>query len=226
MCGRYTLVSDLNRLIREFGITGQMPRLEPRYNIAPSQPVPVVLMGEDRTISLRLMRWGLVPHWSKDVTMGNRLINARIETVFDKPAYRDPMQYRRCVLPADGFYEWRDSRPHHVARKTGRMIALAGVWDHWQDEHGNELETCAVLTTASTGLLQRIHPRMPVMLDPAATAGWLTAPSGRDALDYIHRQPALDDLHGFFVSTRVNAPTADGPSLIEPDDLGPMSLFE
>ncbi len=195
MCGRFllkTLPRDLaGRLDAQ--VSPQLAEMPARFNIAPSEPI-LVLTDQGRGRILTLMKWGLVPHWAKDVTIGNRMINARSETVAEKPAFRDAFRYRRCIIPADGFCEWRKAPPgsrqskqaYRITRCDGGLLALAGLWEHWQDAHGNELESCTILTTAANDLMAPIHDRMPVILDNDAYARWLSTPSQE-----VHRLEAL-----------------------------------
>ncbi|MEX0885608.1 MAG: SOS response-associated peptidase [Phycisphaeraceae bacterium] len=178
MCNRYLLTSNAADIARAFDCDVR-PRLEPRYNIAPTQPVPVIRAREDtHARRLDLLRWGLVPSWAKNIAIGDRLINARSESAAEKPAFRAAMRYRRCLLPADGFYAWAKPaagprQPHVLTRADGEPLAIAGLWEHWQDEHGNELDTCVILTTAANELIARLHDRMPVILDENDHAAWL-----------------------------------------------------
>jgi putative SOS response-associated peptidase YedK len=238
MCARYTLrkhLAEVAQLLaaRLFPGLEAQPR---RYNIAPSQPVPVVAGDERGQTTLRLMRWGLVPHWAKDLAIGAKLINARIETAGEKPAFRDAMKYRRCLIPADGFYEWTAGpgqsggrkQPYFIHRIDDGVLAFAGLWEHWQDGHGNELETCTILTTAANDTVRPLHDRMPVILDPTRSAGWMQAPSAAEALAFIQgpSEPPKLTLHP--VSPRVNRPTVDDPRCVEPlppNSTDPAGLF-
>lgn len=226
MCSRYTL----RRRLQDVGLLFRVPlgpgvaAMPPRYNVAPSQPVGVVARNERGQVDLRLMRWGLVPHWAKDLAIGTKLLNARIETVTEKPSFRDAMKYRRCLIPADGFYEWTTAtdgkkQPHLIHRPDDGVFAFAGLWEHWQDADGNELETCAIVTTASDGVVARLHDRMPVIVDPAAGMRWIEAGPPEDALAVIRASPPVP-LTTRRVSRRVNRPGVDDPQcvLAPPDE--------
>jgi putative SOS response-associated peptidase YedK len=179
MCGRYTLSAPADALVPLFDLD-EVPvvALAPRYNIAPSQPVPVVRRSPDTgTQRLDFVRWGLIPSWAKDPAIGSRLINARSETVAEKPAFRAALRQRRCLLPADGFYEWATEggrkHPYHFRRRDGGAFALAGLWEVWHAPTGDTVETCTILTTDANDVVRPIHPRMPVILPPDAYALWL-----------------------------------------------------
>ncbi len=178
MCGRYRL-SGTEEEIAEFFEAEPTEELHPRYNIAPSQPVPVIRQaGFGRAISM--VRWGLVPFWAKDPSIGSQLINCRSETVIDKPSFREPFAERRCLVPADGFYECKKAgerrKPFHFGMKDGSLFAFAGLWDHWRSPDGTILESCTILTTTPNELLQDVHDRMPVILHRSHHDTWLTAP--------------------------------------------------
>jgi putative SOS response-associated peptidase YedK len=221
MCGRFTLFEADKILSREFGVSG-FPPLSPRYNIAPSQPVAAVRAapaGAGR--ELVLLRWGLIPSWSKDPAIGNRLINARAETAREKPSFRNAFRRHRCLIPASGFYEWqrqeRGKQPYFVRMRDGRPFAFAGLWDRWESTDEGVIETCTILTTAPNAVLAPIHDRMPVILPPAEYARWLD-PSLRDTDSLA---PLLvpfppDDMLAFPVSPRVNPPTVDDEKCITP----------
>lgn len=221
MCGRFTLFEADKILSKEFGVSG-FPPLSPRYNIAPSQPVAAVRAapaGAGR--ELALLRWGLIPSWSKDPAIGNRLINARAETAREKPSFRNAFRRHRCLIPASGFYEWqrqeRGKQPYFVRMRDGRPFAFAGLWDRWESADEGAIETCTILTTAPNAVLAPIHDRMPVILPPAEYARWLD-PSLRDTDSLA---PLLvpfppDDILAFPVSPRVNPPTIDDEKCIAP----------
>lgn len=225
MCGRYTLKSDAAKLAEVFDARVEVA-LEPRYNIAPTQPVPVVRVFDEGGAAgprrLGLVRWGLVPSWADDVSIGNRMINARAETVASRPAFRAAVRYRRCLLPADGFYEWkkldgRRKQPHLVRMADEEPFAMAGLWEHWQDASGNELESCCVLTTAANEMMASIHDRMPVVLDRSDYALWLD-PRVQDAqrVTPLLRPYPAERMMAIPVSTHVNNPRNEDPACVEP----------
>jgi putative SOS response-associated peptidase YedK len=220
MCGRYFLHSTADRLTRLFGEM-PLPRLQPRYNIAPTQPVPIVRENARGEREMVLVRWGLVPGWSNGPDSRYSMINARVETVASKPAYRNAFRYRRCLIPADGFYEWRtaaDGKQPMVLRPADqRVLALAGLWEHWQDADGNELESCSILVQAANAQVGRVHERMPVIIDPGSFDLWLDVHSQKpQPLETLlaAQQPPTFDIYP--VSRAVNSPANDRPALIEP----------
>ena len=179
MCGRYSLIADLGELAlaQRFEFNGDRLTFEPAYNVAPTQQVLTVVGGDTRRGGF--MRWGLIPHWAKNASIGGRMINARAETVAEKPAFRDALRRRRCLVLADGFYEWQRSgtarRPMRVVMRTGEPFAFAGLWSVWRDPDGNRVPSCAIITTAANELLRPIHDRMPVVLPKELEEFWLDA---------------------------------------------------
>ena len=177
MCGRYTLSSPPKTLTAWFELSAPPAALTPRYNIAPTQTVLVLANHGPR--ALELMRWGLVPHWACDPSVGNRMINARAESLHTKPAFRDPLRSRRCLLPADGFYEWRreangQKTPILIRSRSQQPLALAGLWDEWRAPDGTRLTSCTIITTAPNAVVAPIHDRMPALLARDDYALWLT----------------------------------------------------
>ena len=221
MCGRYTLGAPDDDLADLFELS-QVPDLEPRYNIAPTQPVPVVRVGEAGQVrELALVRWGLIPSWSKDPAVGARMINARSETAAAKPSFRAAFKRRRCLIPADGFYEWQRTggrkQPYYIRRKDRGALAFAGLWERWAGPDGSCIESCTILTTTPNDLLRPLHDRMPVILGPTDFALWLD-PAVAEA---SRIQPLLvpcpaDELVAYAVTTQVNSPRNDDPACIEP----------
>lgn len=221
MCGRFTLFEADTILSREFGVS-VIPPLAPRYNIAPSQPVAAVRAtpaGGGREIAF--LRWGLIPSWSKDPAIGSRLINARAETARDKPSFRNAFRRHRCLIPANGFYEWRrqerGKQPYLVRMRDERLFAFAGLWDRWESPDKGAIETCTILTTVSNAVLAPIHDRMPVILPPTEYARWLD-PALRDADSLA---PLLvpfppDKMLALQVSPRVNSPAVDDERCMAP----------
>jgi len=234
MCGRYTFITTRAKGKRVFGCSPQAD-LFPRYNIAPSQPVPVIRAASGTRV-LQLMRWGLVPSWAKDVSIGQRMINARSETAAEKPAFRHAMMRRRCLVPADGFYEWRKlgpttrgprggtrqppKQPHYIQMADEQPFAMAGLFEHWQDGHGNELESCTILTTAANEMMATLHDRMPVILPAERYDAWLD-PAADTPDDVARLAPLLAPFPAELmmhrpVSKHVNNPKHDDPRCIEP----------
>jgi putative SOS response-associated peptidase YedK len=221
MCGRFTLIGQDQFLAREFGVS-DIPLLLPRYNIAPSQHVTAVRAsstGSGREIAF--LRWGLIPSWSKDPALGNRLINARAETAQEKPSFRNAFRRHRCLIPASGFYEWqrqeRGKQPYYIRMHDDRIFAFAGLWDRWEGPDEGAIETCTILTTAANAVLAPIHDRMPVIIPPTAYSQWLD-PELRDgeSLSSLLVPFPPEDMLAFPVSPRVNAPTVDDETCIAP----------
>ena len=216
MCGRYTLATPEQELIETFDLPGLTFEYFARYNIAPGQEAPVV--AEDRRgRRAGLMTWGLVPAWRRDRAKG--IINARSETVAEKPAFRESFERRRCLVPADGFYEWKresDGRkaPFWLHPTGGGPIAFAGVWDRW-GKGERALFSFAILTTASNPDVSAIHDRMPVIVPRRAWTAWLARSSAPEELDSVLRVPGAGLLSARRVSTRVNSAREDDPALLE-----------
>lgn len=230
MCGRFTLTSSPEELARRFGLEGPL-ELSPRYNIAPGQDVLAVRVRDDarRADSLR---WGLVPPWAKDPSVGYRMINARVETAASKPAFRDALRERRCLVPADGFYEWADrggfKQPYYIAAADGLPLGFAGLWERWRDPDGALLESCSLLTTDAAPPLRDLHDRMPIVVAPERYADWLDpAPREVAALLAQVRAEALAVFEFHPVSTRVNSADLDDPACIAvaPEPPRQESLF-
>ena len=231
MCGRFTLTSTPEELARRFQL-GAFPALAPRYNIAPGQPVLVLRSADDGSRRGASLRWGLVPPWANEPDPGARWINARVETLAEKPAFRDAFRARRCLVPADAFYEWADHggfhQPYRIALPDGALFAFAGIWERWRGAQGGVLESCAIVTTDASPGLRRLHDRMPVVLPDAAFAEWL-APAQQDVGALRSLLDGARD-PGFVhhaVSTRVNSPSHDDPACAAPADPAPRqpSLF-
>ena len=216
MCGRFAFYSPAEAAAALFGADAGI-EVEPRYNIAPTLPVAAVRQSAAGTRELVNFRWGLVPYWAKDPSIGNRMINARAETVAEKPAYRSAYRERRCLVLADGFYEWRTEArgktPWYISLASGAPCAFAGLWESWRDrESGEVLHTCAIVTTAAQGPLAQLHDRTPVVLVPATAERWL---AGDAALlgDVTAIPPAL---RAWPVDRRVNNARNEGPDLVDP----------
>ena len=219
MCGRYAITSAPEAIRRLFGYDEQ-PNFPPRYNVAPTQPVPIVRIFEGRR-QFALVRWGLIPAWVKDPRGFSLLINARGESLGDKPAFRAALRYRRCLFPADGFYEWRRegerARPYYVRPTAGGPMAFAGLWENWMGPNGEEMETAAIVTTRANRMLATIHPRMPAIVPPAAFDLWLDSRSVDAATAAALIGPAPEDMLAFHeVSPAVNSAANDTPDLIAP----------
>ena len=220
MCGRFTLFASPDEILEAFDID-TLPvgvSLGPRYNIAPSQDIAIV-REDGRGRHLGSARWGLVPGWSKEPRPRYATINARVESVADKPAYRAPFRRKRCLVPADGFYEWQQQAagkvPHFICQEDRSVFAFAGLWDHWPGE-ADSFDSCVILTTPATGLMTDLHARMPVILAKSAYETWLD-PNIQDA-ETLHQ--CLSDcpapsLIAWPVSTHVNSPKHDDPRCVD-----------
>jgi putative SOS response-associated peptidase YedK len=204
--------------IEEFGLT-EAPDVPPRYNIAPTQDVLAVRRDRTGSRQARLLRWGLVPYWAEDPAMGKRLINARAESVATRAAFREPFRQRRCLVPAQGFYEWkrfgRAREPWLVRLKDAAVFAFAGVWDRWRGAE-SPIDSCAIVTTAANALVAPIHDRMPVILDRAAYDPWLDPAATEDDLRRLLQPFPADAMEAFPVSPRVNSTEAEGEDLARP----------
>jgi len=219
MCGRYT-VSNPGEILPELLGNDEAFEVAARYNVAPTQVAPVVVAGPDGSRTLREMRWGLVPYWAKDMEIGNRMINARSETAADKPAFRDSFQRRRCLVAADGFYEWQKvpggKQPFLLRAEGGAPIGFAGLWDRWHGPRGRVVESFAVLTTRPNSVAAPIHDRMPVILSPEGRSLWLDRNGQPEALaDLLVPSPA-SELEAIPVSDYVNSPAHDSLECMQP----------
>ena len=219
MCGRYSFTSPLEAVRRLFQVSGG-GNLAPRYNIAPTQPAvvarPSLKPGEAR--ELAILTWGLVPSWAKDAAIASKLINARAETVAEKPSFRNAFRRRRCLVPADGFYEWKAApggkQPYRVSFEDERPFAFAGIWEHWQGADGSEIESFAIVTTDANALLRPLHPRMPVILEPEQHAPWLD--TGNEDAGALLGPYAGEGLCYYPVSRHVNNVRNDDAECIRP----------
>ncbi len=220
MCGRFTLTLEPGELQELLDLGPFVHIVQPRYNIAPTQPVPIVKDRETRAVEL--YQWGLVPFWSKDITIGARLINARSETADEKPAFRAAFKYRRCLILADGFYEWKTEAqgagktPVLFKLKDDKPFTFAGLFEHWESPEGGELHTCSILTCEPNELVGQVHNRMPVMLDAQARWQWLDPEMERKNLIGLLKPYPADEMKGFEVSRAVNSPANDNPDVVKP----------
>ena len=219
MCGRYSITASLEDLAKRFDFDGHRDDFRPRYNVAPTQQVLAVVGGDSRRAGF--MRWGLIPPWSKDGPSSRPIINARAETVAEKPSFRSSLKKRRCLMLADGFYEWQRAgdtkRPMRVAMRSGEPFAFAGLWSVWTDPEGNRTPSCAIITTEANDLLRPIHHRMPVILPEQAEDLWLdTALDDSDALTQLLEPYSKDALEAYEVSGLVNSASNDVPEVTAP----------
>jgi putative SOS response-associated peptidase YedK len=220
MCGRFVVHLDA-RAVRQFGVEIAEP-WGPYYNVAPTQAVPVVISAEGKR-ELRFMHWGLIPSWADNPAIGNRMINARAETVATKPAFRDAFRSRRCLVLASAFYEWqpipgvRRKQPHAIQVDHGEPFAFAGLWDSWiSRETGEVIESCTIITCEANAVLAPVHNRMPVILPSGLYDAWLDPATPPAALDAMLVPYPAEGIHAFPVSTYVNSPGRDGPECIAP----------
>ena len=219
MCGRYSLTSNISELQGRFGFVMDSPAPLPRYNIAPTQPVLAVVNDGQRRGEL--MRWGLVPSWAKDVKIGSRMINAVSETAASKPAFRSAFRRRRCLVLADGFYEWRREGkqrvPMYFTQKSGEPMALAGLWENWKSPEGEWVRSCTILTTAANSFVRPIHDRMPVILSAETEPLWLDPLTEEPGtLEPLLLPAPVELLEVREVSTTVNNARSEGPECISP----------
>lgn len=217
MCGRFTLRTPKERIKQEFQLQEE-PLVEARFNIAPTQSILAVRQIEDER-EVALLKWGLIPSWAKDDSMSARLINARSETVSEKPAFREAFKRRRCIIPADGFYEWKregkGKQPFFFSMRDGRLFGFAGLWDRWKDEGGRVIESCTILTTEANEVLRPVHDRMPVILHPETYGRWLEddARAVGSLKELLGPYPA-SEMTAHPVSAQVNSPRNQGEDLI------------
>lgn len=216
MCGRFAFYSPGEAAAALFGATAPAD-IEPRYNIAPTQYVAAIRDGADEQRELVMLRWGLVPTWAKDPSIGNRMINARAETVAEKPSYRNAFKHRRCLVLADGFYEWRregDTKtPYFISLASGESFALAGLWERWTDKQsGESLQTTTLITTEANDFMAQLHHRMPVILEADTATEWLAG--SRDLLDDV--AAITPPLQAWPVDRRVNNARNQGEELVRP----------
>jgi putative SOS response-associated peptidase YedK len=221
MCGRFTLTDPDADLAVQFNLP-EIPDLKPRYNIAPTQPVAAVRVAAEGTQrEMVMLRWGLIPSWAKDLNIGARMINARSETVAEKPSFRHAFRRRRCLVVADGFYEWQKQngtkQPYFIRLREARPFAFAGLWERWEGPEADVIESCTLLTTQPNDFMRQLHNRMPVILQPKDYELWLDPKVQEASL----LQPLLlpfppDEMDAYPVSRYVNSPDNDDPRCIEP----------
>jgi putative SOS response-associated peptidase YedK len=223
MCGRFTLTVDPAELQDAFGDFIFPTQFAPRYNIAPTQPI--LAIPNDGKNKADFFLWGLIPSWSKDPSIANKLINARGETIAEKPSFRGSFKYKRCLIPADGFYEWKTETgqktktPYFIHMKDRKPFAFAGLWDEWHSPEGSMLRTCTIITTEPNELMSNLHNRMPVILDKKNYAEWLEpAPQTRENLIHLIQPFPADRMSAYPVSTLVNVPNNDRIELIAPTE--------
>jgi putative SOS response-associated peptidase YedK len=225
MCGRYRLSRRKQLVEKYFDTTPWEEDWNPRFNIAPTQPVPVIRQHPKEAVrQLSVMKWGLIPHWAKDPSIATSTINAKSETAATKPAFRDPFRVRRCLIPADAFYEWRKTtgskQPYCFEVSGGELFAFAGLWDGWKDSNGRWVKTCSILTTTPNALTATVHDRMPVILEPNCYAVWLD-PGVRDVAAIAKLLKPYDAamMRCYPVNTRINRVANDDEACSRPVEL-------
>jgi len=229
MCGRFTLTRSAAEVAEHFGLASA-PAFGAHWNAAPTQELPIVRVRSTGERVLELRRWGLVPRWAKDVSVGARMINARVEGVLERPAFREAVRRRRCLVPADGFFEWqgkaRARRPFHIALPDGGLFGIAGLYERWHGDGGEVVDSFTLLTRAARGAVATLHDRMPLIVDPPGYAAWLDP----DAPDPAALLAALPEERGTGlvarpVSTRVNDVRNDDPACLAPPEEPGLPLF-
>ena len=220
MCGRFTQRKPKEVIAKQFGVEVD-DELAPRFNIAPTQRVAAVRASQDgEGREFALLKWGLIPSWAKDASIGAKLINARSETVTEKPSFREAFKRRRAIILADGIYEWQRTggakRPYFFQMRDGSLFGFAGLWDRWRNEEGEVVETCSILTTEANDLFRPVHERMPVVLHPESYDEWLSDdPRSMESLKELLRPYPSSEMIAYPVSSRVNSPQNQGEELIE-----------
>ena len=219
MCGRFVRKTPIDVLLEWFEVEKDECALAPSYNIAPSQEIAAII--DDGARKLVCLRWGLIPFWAKDPAIGNRMINARSETVADKPSFRTALRKQRCLIPADGYYEWRkDSAvkiPVYFTLKSGEPFAMAGLYEQWLSPEGEEIRTCTIITTEANEMAEQVHHRMPVIVPRQQQALWLDpGVQESDKLKAILQPYPAEAMTCYEVSRLVNSPKNNSPACIEP----------
>ncbi len=221
MCGRFTLTVDPADIKEQYQGASFPEKFAARYNIAPSQAV--LAIPNDGKNAADFFLWGLIPSWAKDASIGSRMINARGETLAEKPSYRGVYKYKRCLIPADGFYEWKSQPgtktkvPYFIHMKDGKPFAFAGLWDEWRAADGSPIRTCTIITTSPNRLMAPIHDRMPVILRSDDYAEWLDeAPRSPDSLQHLIAAFPAEEMEAYPVSALVNSPSNDRAECLQP----------
>lgn len=217
MCGRFALKAPPAELVQRFCLD-ECADLKPRYNIPPGTDIAAIRLSPEGKRVLHLLRWGLVPHWAKDPSIGNKLNNARGESVAEKPSFRDAFKRRRCLIPADGFYEWaaqgKLKQPYYISLKSGEPMAMAGLWESWKAPDGNILRTCCVITTGPNAVMEPIHDRMPVIVAPEDWGRWLSAPV--EEIEGLVTPYDPEQMRAWPVDRRVSKTVDDDEGLVLP----------
>jgi putative SOS response-associated peptidase YedK len=216
MCGRYSFILEDEMIRERFGVTVRSAIYKARYNCAPTQKLAVI--SNENPDVLSLYRWGLIPFWAKDPAIGNKLINAKSETILEKPSFKNAFKSKRCLVLSDGFYEWKKEglkTPYRITRRDGVAFAMAGIWDRWTDQNGEEIHSFAILTTTPNSLMAKIHDRMPVILDRKTEKRWIENVPQEELLEMMKPCDA-SSLLAYPVSSLVNSPRNDSPEILTP----------
>lgn len=222
MCGRYVISSPYDIIMESFSIDSTKIDVTPNYNACPTQYIPAILIENGKNV-LTKMHWGLVPPWAKNKSISVKMINARSETISEKPSFRNAFKKRRCLIPANGYYEWKgekgDKEPYYITSATGELFAFVGLWERWTDRESPDiapLDSCTIITTAASPLIKHIHDRMPVILAPQYYEAWLN-PKLEDSneLYRILQTGAIQEMKYYPVSKAVNSVRNNGPELIK-----------
>lgn len=218
MCGRYTLAAGPKYIADYFKVDGPMPEFKPSWNITPGGDIPVICQAPEDGRTCSLMHWGLIPHWAKEPDSKYKMINAKAETLSQRPAYRDAYKHRRCIIPANGFYEWHTTaqgkQPYYIHRRDDGLLAFAGLWEYWEKEH--IINSCTIITTTANSSIQSIHDRMPVIISPENFDTWLD-PHNTETNNLSDLLAPCDNklLEPYRISTAVNNPAHDKPELLD-----------
>ena len=222
MCGRFVLKAPPSELVTRFGLD-ECADFGSRYNIPPGTDIPVIRQSPEGKRVLHLLRWGLVPHWAKEPSIGAKLNNARGESVAEKPSFRDAFKRRRCLVPANGFYEWKPEgkikQPYYISPKDGQPKAMGGLWESWKTPDGGILRTVCIVTVGPNAVMEPIHDRMPVIVPPERWQDWLAAPV--EEIQSLVTPCQAEVLQAWPVSRRVSKTAEDDSGLIEPESVGP-----
>ncbi len=216
MCGRFALYTSFQSIKEYADILAELEELEANYNVAPGQNIPIILRKNDGNY-LELFKWGLIPFWAKDPQIGYKMINTRAETINEKPSFKYAFQKRRCLVPANGFYEWRkkDKQPFYIHLKERKLFTFAGIWENWKSPEGEFIQTCSIITTSANDTLENIHNRMPVILPRNSEMDWLSN-EDQNVLKNLLRPYPADEISFFKVSHNVNSVKNNQPELINP----------
>ncbi|NLH32420.1 MAG: SOS response-associated peptidase [Lentimicrobium sp.] len=224
MCGRYSFAPDLKIVNEHYDISVNDGDLTPNYNCAPSQLLPVIT--NDKSIGFNFFRWGLIPFWAKDISIGNKFINARSETILEKPSFRNAFRQRRCLVPADAFYEWKqevkEKIPYRIFLKNQNIFSMAGIWEKCKLSNGETIFSFAIITTQPNTLMTKIHNRMPVILDKKGEDLWINNTDEKELTNLLKPFPA-EQMTAYRISNLVNSPRNNSPKIIEP--IADNSLF-